>query len=193
MAVGGYPTAVNVNTGALTFSAGTSGALTVDSLTSVGDLSVGGVGKVLFARKTSDQAKSTDATLANDSELVVTVVASATYVFDGFLVYDGATTGDIQVKLVPPASATLVWVPNGPPSSASGTATTLKVPKEGTAADTFGAVGTGAGNILVMAPRGILRTGASAGTLQLQWAQGTSDATATTLYADSWLRATRLA
>jgi hypothetical protein len=146
----------------------------------------------LFARKTSDQAKTSDAALANDAQLVVAVVANAIYLFDLFLVYDGAATGDIQFKLVPPAGATLLWVPIGFPSSAAGTSSTVKMPKEGTAADTFGAVGTGAGNIVVMTPRGILRTGASAGTLQLQWAQGTSDGTATTLYTDSWIRAQRV-
>jgi hypothetical protein len=51
----------------------------------------------------------------------------------------------------------------------------------------------GAGATLVVTINGTIRVGPTSGTVSLDWAQGTSSATATTLYTDSWLRLQRIA
>jgi hypothetical protein len=40
---------------------------------------------------------------------------------------------------------------------------------------------------------GLFRMSSTAGNITLQWAQNTSDATATVMYTDSWLQFTRIA
>ena len=55
----------------------------------------------------------------------------------------------------------------------------------------FGGLGTGAP--LTVLIHGTLRTAGTAGDYTLMWAQNTSNATATTVYTDSWLRLERTA
>jgi hypothetical protein len=60
------------------------------------------------------------------------------------------------------------------------------------AGEGVGAVGTGAGNRVVARATGILQVAGTAGTLQLQWAQLASSATATTVLANSWMALRRI-
>jgi hypothetical protein len=166
---------------------------TDDSLTVGGNLTVTGIGKTIFARKSADESVTSSNTLQDDDHLTVAVVANAVYEIEGFLIYDGSTTGDIKIAWTVPSGATLTWSAPGPPSSASGNTSSVKLAKENTSGDFYGAIGTGAGNSLVLAIRGILRTSSTAGSLTLQWAQNTADATATTVYTDSYIKASRVA
>jgi hypothetical protein len=146
-----------------------------------------------FARKAADEAVTASATLQDDDDLVLPLEANASYAFDAFFIYDGATGGDLKVAFTVPAGATLAWSGYGQSTGAtiaSGVINTFALTSSGSAAG-VGAIG--AGQKLTVRPQGIVRTGATAGNLQVQWAQNASDPTATTMFTDSWLRAQRVA
>jgi hypothetical protein len=159
------------------------------------------------ARKTSDTSRSATTTATADPHLTFEVAANAIYVWDGWLKYDGATGGaDFVVDFTAPASALGEWGGHGAGITVIGStsAPALQTDTSGTngymlrveANDVqqFRTYGTlGVGNALVVMLMGTLRTAGTAGTFSLDWAQGTSNATATTLYTDSWLRMTRVA
>jgi hypothetical protein len=138
------------------------------------------------AVKSSSQSVTSSTTLVNDSALVLSVAANAVYEVTAHIVYDGSTAGDFKPGFTGPAGATLTWVGMGlgsgastPIESASHNAQTLS--------DT-GAVGAlGAGTSLVVPIHGVLTTAGTAGNFQFQFAQLTSDATATRVLAGSTL------
>lgn len=142
--------------------------------------------------KSSDTARTSTTTLAADPHIVVPVSASATYLLDGYIEFDGifGGTGDIKFDWTIPAGATLRW---GPLGNASGD-TTQKYAANSAANSsvlTAGTYGTG-GTRSAASPRGYVTVGGTAGNLQLRWAQNTSSATATTVYAGSWIRLQRI-
>jgi len=164
------------------------------NLTVAGTLQVAGgvVAANLFARKTADQSVTSSTSLVADTELTLSLAANSTYTFEGFMIYDGDVTGDFQMAWTIPAGATIHWMPGGPPSSQASSFTgQVKMNDAGTGSDIVGAIGAGTKGIA--RPSGMVRTSASAGSITLRWAQGTSSATATTLYADSFVRATKVA
>lgn len=140
---------------------------------------------VNFARKSADTARTSTTTLTNDPHLSVAVQANAVYVVTCNLKYDGAAAGDLKVGWTVPSSASLDWTLVGLGAAAAaytddqvGGFQTLSTP-------TIGAIaaGTFAGLLMV----GLLVTSVTAGSLVLQWAQGTSSGTATTVFANSFL------
>lgn len=165
------------------------GNLVVNGTTTI----VGGtIAPSLFARKTTDQSITSSTSLVADSELTFALVANATYTFEGFLLYDGDTAGDFQMAWTIPAGSTIHWMPGGVPSSQATSFTgQTKMNDVGTGADIVGAIGVGTKGIA--RPSGMVRTGANAGNLTLRWAQGSASGVATTLFADSFIRATKVA
>jgi hypothetical protein len=144
--------------------------------------------------KTANQAVTSSTVLVNDNELTLPVVATGTYLLDGFIDYDGQFgpgTGDIKLDWSLPSGATLRWGPLGNASNdtaqkyASNTNVTGNVLTAGT-------YGTG-GSHNAATPRGYLAVSSTAGNVQLMWAQNASSATATTVYAGSWIRLQRVA
>jgi hypothetical protein len=170
-------------------------SLTVGAnLTVTGSLQVAGgtIATSLFARKTTDQAVTSSTSLVTDAELTVALAANSVYSFEGFLLYDGDVAGDFQLAWAVPSGSTIHWMPGGPPSSQTTSFTgQVKMNDVGTGADVIGTIGAGTKGIA--RPNGMVRTGVTAGSLTLRWAQGTSSATATTLSADSFIRATKVA
>jgi len=154
----------------------------------------GGGASNLFVRKSADESVTSSATLQDDNHLVLAVEPNTTYEVTAFIIYDGATTGDIKVSFTGPAGATLDWTPLGLITSVTASTGQIK-----TGHDTFadsegvGTAGVGAGNRAVLQPHGLLVVGATAGSLTFRWAQLASDATATTVLTGSWLRAQRVA
>jgi hypothetical protein len=147
----------------------------------------------LYVRKTANESVTSSATLQDDDHLLLQVAANAAYLLELFLVYDGATTGDIQIGFTFPAGATIDWTPGGLTTGATQQSGSVKLAHVSTGAgEGVGAVGTGAGNRVVARATGILQVAGTAGTLQLQWAQLASDATATTVLANSWMRLQRV-
>ncbi|MGP3684161.1 hypothetical protein ACTVZO_05505 [Streptomyces sp. IBSNAI002] len=145
---------------------------------------------MLHVVKSGNTARTSTTSLANDPHLALSVAANSTYLFDGFVDYDGAFgAGSLKMDFTLPASAVLRWGPLGNVVSE----TTQKYTSNTTASGSM-SVGTyGTGGLHTAATlRGYLTVAATAGTMQMRWAQDGSNGTATTVYAGSWLRLYRV-
>jgi len=138
----------------------------------------------LAVAKTSDQSVTSSTTLVNDTALVLAVAANATYWMELYLNYEGGTANASDLKfgwtfpagltiraqplLVDPAGATRIL----------NTQIQTTVSNAGT---------QGAGNLSSVGLRGNVTTSGTSGNLQLQWAQNTSNGTATIVHTGSLL------
>jgi hypothetical protein len=156
-----------------------------------GNLSVTGAGQWQTVVKSANQSVTSSTVLVNDTHLLLPLAANATYLLDGFIAYDGAFgAGEFKTDWTLPAGAALFWGLNGP-TVGGGALYDSNSRNSGTVA-AAGTYGTG-GTRTSISPRGYITTGGTAGTLRLQWAQNASNATATTVYAGSWVRLLRIA
>ena len=146
----------------------------------------------LFARKTTDESVTSSTTLQNDDALSVSVLASCTYEVKLFLVYDAATSGDLKFGFTGPAFATFDWVQGGLLNTADASFGSFAMDFKNATATAI-VTGAGAGTKLIAMPEGLLVVSTTAGSFGLQWAQGTSSATATHVFAGSWMRLRRVA
>lgn len=168
-----------------------------------GNLTVAGIGQRVTKRRTSDATRTNTTTVTTDTQLTFTVDANAVYILDGFLKYSGP--GDFQMTWTFPSGTLGEWQGLGNGTTVvSGTAGGgtqqdatsswgYTVRTESTdigSARTYGGVSTNAFGVHV---RATIRVGATGGTFALQWAQGSLNATATTLYTDSHLRLEKVA
>lgn len=158
-------------------------------------------------RKTSDTSRSATTTVTADPHLQLEVEANAVYIWEGWIKYGGGTTGDLNLDFSAPSGSLGEWAGIGGGSSAVTGASaapalvTDTVTSRGymvrletsdvAQARSFGTLGVS--DALHIALHGTLRVGSTPGTWSLDWAQNTSDATATTLYTDSWVRFQRVA
>jgi hypothetical protein len=168
-----------------------------------GNLVVDGIGQVQFARRSSNATKASTTTVVDDTQITFAVDASCTYEFHGMCRYSGTTTGDFKMGFSFPASSagnwtstgngTTVFAPNGTAIQSNAVSTggyMVRTESSDLAATrAFGGVTTS--DEFCVQYRGILRT-SGAGTFALQWAQNGSDATATTLYLDSYMVLTKV-
>jgi hypothetical protein len=141
----------------------------------------------IFARRSSDLAISTNTVLTNDAQLLLALVANATYEFSGVIAYNGSNSAsDLQLAFTIPAGATIRWsVDQG------GTALSVSsITASGAAASTFHCDATPANNQSIFVS-GVVVVGGTSGNLQLQEAQVTS-ANTTTILTNSHLKATRV-
>lgn len=146
----------------------------------------------VVALKTSTESVTSSTTLQDDNQLTMTVSANTTYWVDLFLITDGLTTADIKLAMFIP-SGTIRWNTNGLDVAASGTLGDVNRRVLTGGAVSGADVGTvGSGTSSVIPARGIARIGATGGTMWLQWAQNTSQSTATRILAGSMLRALRV-
>lgn len=171
---------------------------TDDTLTVAGDLTVtgnvtaGGIGKILFARKTADTGRAT-ASLTADPHLSVALAANAVYAVYGLLSYDttDATNADLVMAVSIPASATSLVEALAQPNGASSTDGTVRTFTDATASSHgFGALGTGTPLGLIL--QGLVVTGASTGNFAVTWARSLAAGTLT-LYTNSYIVLTRVA
>lgn len=141
----------------------------------------------------ADQTRTSSTTLTNLSGMTASTAASSKYAAQIFLIYGGSTTGDIKFGYTLPASATFEFNPMSIFSTDS--SLVAATPYMGILNTSGGAAGggIGAGTKALLLVTGIVVTGATAGTFQLQFAQNTSDGTATTVYAGSWMLVHKLA
>ena len=145
---------------------------------------------VNYARKTATEPVTSSTTLQDDDALAVAVAASAEYLVELVMLYDGATAGDIKVGFTAPASAALEGIGIGLDPTASSSANDVTAYVVLGSANNFGALGTGTTSALKIS--GVLTT-SGAGTLTVQWAQVASSVTATRVFANSYLSLTRVA
>lgn len=146
-----------------------------------------GITAPLFVRKTADESVTSSTTLQNDNHLFLSVATNTTYILDAFIIYDGQSAGDLKYGWTAPASATLDWTPRDLSTTVGATmvdAIDMAWLQIGST-ETTGAWATTWG---VATPTGLLQVSGTSGTLQLQWAQDTSNATATRVKTNSWLR-----
>ncbi|HZO70052.1 MAG TPA: hypothetical protein VFB74_34080 [Kribbellaceae bacterium] len=151
-----------------------------------------GIGRELFDDLTGDHAGVAASTVLVHSGLALTLDASSTWLVEAMAVYTGVTTGDIKFGWTVPAGATGTWVPGGITSAATGSTGAVSLGAKAFS-DTAIVGAVDAVTPLVAMIRGIVRMGVTAGAVELDYAQGTSDPTATIMKADSWLRAKRVA
>lgn len=150
----------------------------------------GPAGTGAFARKTADTARTSNL-LTDDPHLTVAVEANATYELEAILFVNSASdTPDLKVAFTWPGDAVGIYGQDG--LSPSGASTAGSISRAVSVAS-----GTNPGSLMATSSktmvrvRGILRT-VTAGNLTLQWAQAVTDATATTVYADSFLVARKV-
>jgi hypothetical protein len=169
-------------------------ALTTDGdLTVSGDLKAAGIGQSLFAIKTSDTSRANTASPAPDPHLQLQLDANATYLISAMLIYGGSETGDILIDWDGPASTDGWWYAVAPAADVDSPDGPVRFTAN--RANSAHEYGWDAGSLSIpfgMTISGILQP-ASAMTYRLLWSQSTANATAMTVYAQSWLRAGRVA
>ena len=160
------------------------------------------------ARKTSDTARVATTITTADQHLQFEVLANAVYKWVGWIKYDGPTAADINIDFSAPSGALGEWTAIGaghsPVIGASAVPALITDTQDArgylmrvesndvTSARSYGTLGTG-GIPLTLDLKGLLRVGSTGGTFSLDWAQLVSNATAVTLYTDSWLSMLRVA
>jgi hypothetical protein len=138
---------------------------------------------VIIKKKPVDQSIASSTTLTNDNDLAIPIVANDSMVIDGYLhTNTTSNTPMLQLAWTIPAGATMdfnAWCDETQNDNevftftSSGTAHTLQMP---------------IGDICIHF-WGVVITGGTAGTIQLQWAQATSNATPMTLKNKSFMKA----
>jgi hypothetical protein len=122
----------------------------------------------LIVRKTADETVTSSVALQNDDHLLAALAANEVWLMRG---------GDIKVAFTLPASATMTfgnyW------SNTAGTAVTNEWGTSGTS------LSLQCGTEGVMVIEGHVACAGTAGNIQLQWAQATSNAAATTVHTHS--------
>jgi hypothetical protein len=149
--------------------------------------------EVLWARKGSDESVTSSATLQNDDSLVVQLEALAAYEFTVVLAWTGNVTGDIKFAFTFPSGGSCYWTASGPSDGDAGygsTGASRYTANWGSASGTSTSF-SGSTSTLGMIIQGVVVTSSTAGNLQLQWAQATSNGTATVVKAGSFISATR--
>lgn len=129
--------------------------------------------------KTVTEAVNNSTTLQNDDELFLAVAASTNYRFLARFLYTSSTTPDIKFGFTYPVLATATYTLTG---IAAGTATLAAFHQTETS---VGALEGGTATACTMI--GTWMIGANAGTVTLQWAQNTLNASNTQVLAGSFL------
>lgn len=148
----------------------------------------------ITVRKVADTARATN-TVSADPELQLDVEANGVYVFEGQLYVSGTVaTDDINVGFYGPLGSDGMWGVVGPSEDAPDVGPS-EVRIIGTAINSGRNYGTGVGgaaNPGLHVCHGDLTVGSTAGTFSMQWAR-TAGAGTATVYADSWIKLTRIA
>lgn len=134
-----------------------------------------------YVLKGADETVNSSTTLQDDDDLVLALSASQTYAFEAFIVYNAAAAPDYKCAFTVPSGATLYWEVVALNSSAVLTKFTTT-----SSGGAVSLVGTGADIALTI--HGVVIVSTTAGNLQYQFAQNTSDGGNTTTKAGSWLR-----
>lgn len=154
----------------------------------------GTIRKVLAA-----DAPFTNSTLAN--LLGITLSPNSQWIIRGVIVFDGGQTGDLKVRVeATGATGASGYFGLGSMPAASTTSTTAAsiMPADAaaiavSAGNTLPCGALGAGVFQMLSLGGVANISAVGGTLNLQAAQQTTDATPTTVRAGTWIEATRVA
>lgn len=141
--------------------------------------------------KSANQSVTSSTTLIDDNDLAAAVEADATYEFEVCLRVTG-NGGDIDVAWTGPSGASMSLRLCMGPDSGTADVTNTNVVRIHRNIGTEQVYGTTTSNSAIV-ERGILVTSSNAGTLQLQWAQNSSNINATTVGSGSFLKLRRIA
>lgn len=142
------------------------------------------LGKPIYAWKTLSESVTSSIVDQLDDELALPLEPFSVYVFMGCYSVTGATAGDIRLGYSVPTGAQGRRHNVGLSANATTTAGQMRISVHGwPTAVTYGANPTAVSII----EEGVVSTEAAGGVLRMQWAQNVSDATATTVAADSFL------
>lgn len=144
------------------------------------------------AYKAADTSATSDIVLSADPDLSIAVEADAVYEIDGVLLIASASqTPDILIQMEGPASSTGVWSAIGPPTSATTDDSTMRnIATAMSSSRSYGIQSTS--GTFGLHINGMLDTAGTAGNFFVSWCQSTSNATATTMKAYSWVRVKRI-
>ena len=150
----------------------------------------------VFIRKPSNESVTSSITLQDDNDFAFAVAANSVYTLESFIIYNGVIDGGtgagaLKMQFTGPAGAAMTWANYG--ANTSGGVTNYNVVAESLTAGAPRAVPTNAGTSMTCQPKGTLVTAGTSGTLQFRWAQGSSNATATVVQANSWMKLTKIA
>lgn len=177
------------------------GAATIGSTLTVGgglslagDLIVAGIGQVQNAFRTSDLSRSSTTTTSADTQLTLPVVSGAKYRLSAVLFYGARDDTDLKFGWGAPGSSSLTWHGHCQATSTSGTSGSAIYDAQTISTTGYAPGGAAANNttIMVCLVHGFLVAGGS-GSLTLNWAQNTSNGTATVMKADSYIELLRVA
>lgn len=173
------------------------GGATVGTVNHLGDVSFAGIGGEMFAFKAADTNRASTTTFADDPDLQFTAVANAVYKVTFDVHYAALDAARIKTQWNVTATTTGVRSSVGPDqgvilSGTSSGGTGRWGVHAFTTASTYGTRDSGT-NQCYMMEESVITVGATGGTIALQWAQATSNATATKVAAGSFMRVTRLA
>jgi hypothetical protein len=141
----------------------------------------------LAVYKTADQFVASSTALVNDTELLLPVAASAVYRFECWLHFIATTAVDIKWTWTVPSGASLTYSPLHNEGGGVGFNNSANI-----YADTDTITGAGSSpQLTAVVMKGRLITGSASGTLQLRWAQATSNAAATHVRSGSYIELRR--
>lgn len=145
--------------------------------------------------KAANETVTSSTTFQDDNDLFVSVSANATYEVKLFLLHDSDATaaGDIKIQWTAPAASTMTWGSQGANVSTTSSSAVTETNMQSRTISENAGYGGGDSTGTVAFIQGVLTTSATAGTLQLQWAQNTSNAVASTVRAGSTLSVRRIA
>lgn len=143
----------------------------------------------LRATLTSDVTLTASSTTLQDvTGMVVTPAVSTTYELEGVIFYDTSGTPDIKFAFTYPTGATFSWGPAGLKFDGSDFQSHFTAVHREASPTSTPVAGLGSGTEVTVHIQGKLVMGSTAGNLQLQAAQNTSNASDTIVKADSWIR-----
>ena len=149
-------------------------------------------GPHLIARKTSDQAVTSSTVLVDCTSMVLPLLANEVWYYKFFIIYGAGTVGDMKLGWTFPAAGDLQM--SGPAASDAGGTLAYYVFSTTTSPTTARSfIGNGTASYVTLPFEGVFVNGANAGNLTFQFAQNTSDATSTTVKAQSTVWGVKLA
>jgi hypothetical protein len=150
-----------------------------------------------YARKTTTTTRANTTTVSDDPDLKMWLEANSSYFVEFFVTTGSIAAEDIKTSWsVPSGVTTTNRRVMGPGSNSSDVLADNIAGRYGThlfaTTLVYNGVRNAAGNQYQLQEIAVVTTGATAGYVAFQWAQGTSGATGTVVYAESFARATKL-
>ncbi len=147
------------------------------------------IGEPVQVVKSSDESVTSSTTLQADDELLFAVAANETWLYRFGIFFTGNTTGDFKFEITGPTSHAMRYGV-GSMEDTGGSTLMFRAGRDGTALAGFQAQATPTANM--MRVDGIIANAGNAGNCTFEWAQNTSNGTATIVEQNSYLIATQV-